>query len=76
MSQAPVSHKDKEDLEPDTRSTQLWRMWYKQCDNLEMCWTKDYKFSGCQQNIMLAVRYTLGHYGAVKAERIEIKLEE
>ena len=76
MSQAQVSHKDKEIIDPDTRSTQTWRMWYKDCDNMDVCFHKDYMLCGSQQDILLSVRYTLGHYGAVKAERIEIILEE
>ena len=36
---------------------------------MDKCFTKDYTFKGSEDDILLAVKYTLGHYGGLKAER-------
>lgn len=38
---------------------------------MDRCFTKDYVFKGTEDDIYLAVKYTMGHYGGLKAELLE-----
>ena len=37
---------------------------------MDKCFTKDYALIGEESDILLAVKYIIGHYGGLKAERI------
>ncbi len=48
-----------------------YRITYRCCKpNMDRCFTKDYTFRGTEPDIYLAVKYTMGHYGGLKAELI------
>lgn len=38
---------------------------------MEQCFTKDYTYCGTEQHILNSVKYDMGHYGGLKAERIK-----
>jgi len=38
---------------------------------MDKTFSKDYTFQGHEQDILLAVKYTMGHYGGLKSELIE-----
>ena len=48
-----------------------YRVTYRCCrPNMDKCFTKDYALKGEESDILLAVKYIIGHYGGLKAERI------
>ena len=49
-----------------------YKVTYRCCrPNMDKCFTKDYTYQGTEDDILLAVKYTLGHYGGLKAELLE-----
>lgn len=58
-------------VQPVSLHKWTYRVTYRCCrPNMDKCFTKDYTFQGAEDDILLAVKYTLGHYGGLKAERI------
>ena len=58
-------------VQPVSLHKWTYRVTYRCCrPNMDKCFTKDYMFKGAEDDILLAVKYTLGHYGGLKAERI------
>ena len=47
-----------------------YRMWHRDCFDMERCMTVDKTFTGAtEEEILMKVKYDMGHYGAIKAER-------
>ena len=56
---------------PVSQNKWTYKVTYRCCrPNSDHCFTKDYTFCGAEDDILLAVKYTMGHYGGLKAERI------
>ena len=52
-----------------------YRMWYRDCWDMDKTFTKDFTYNGPRDQILVQVRYELGHYGGIKAELIEGDME-
>ena len=80
QTQIPVSSnqqhsefRDVPDMGPIRQVT--YRMWYRDCWDMDKTFTKDFTYNGPRDQILVQVRYELGHYGGIKAELIEGDME-
>ena len=72
---APMAHKPKlkgkRDLPQVGPSINLtYRIWYRDCFDMEKTFTKDHAYYGPIEEILTQVNYEMGHYGGIKAEAI------
>lgn len=79
--QLPVSFKREvkrqQDVPETTKPINLtYRITYRDCFNMESTFTKDYAYHGPLEQILLQVKYEMGHYGGLKAEAIAGDLHE
>ena len=57
---------------PVLQLSRTYTITYRQCKpNSDYCFTKDYTYTGTETDILLALKYTMGHYGGLKAELIK-----
>lgn len=78
---APMAHKPKlkgkRDLPRVGPSINLtYRIWYRDCFDMEKTFTKDHAYYGPIEEILTQVNYEMGHYGGIKAEAIAGDLHE
>jgi hypothetical protein len=74
--QIPVSFKQqvrgqRDLLEHSEPVYQTWRIWYRDCFDMEQTFTKDHDYHGPVELIRQQVQYEMGHYGGIKAELIK-----
>jgi len=53
-----------------------YRITYRDCFNMEYTFHKDFEYHGALEQILMQVKYEMGHYGGLKAEAIAGDLHE